>query len=174
MRTSHILTVLLSAMILSSCNSVSYLPKVEEIDVNRYGSEINVKLKVGRPVKGELIAIDETKLIVLTRSKDQVAPAFVPVQQIKSFRLTYAQSKDYGWSVPVFAGVTAIHGFWLIASLPVNLAVTLTVTALGETAYTYNSKKMPYGKLNMFARFPQGIPPDVSLSALVPGSSADK
>ena len=33
----------------------------------------------------------------------------------------------------------------------------------GEMAFTYTEKDMTYEELRMFARFPQGIPPNVDI-----------
>jgi hypothetical protein len=38
------------------------------------------------------------------------------------------------------------------------------VTTSRENAFKCNQKNMTYEKLKMFARFPQGIPPTISLT----------
>jgi hypothetical protein len=57
-----------------------------------------------------------------------------------------------------------IHGWYSIFTIPIHLIVTISVTASGENAFKYNNKKMTYEELKMFARFPQGIPPDIDLA----------
>lgn len=57
-----------------------------------------------------------------------------------------------------------IHGAISIFTLPIHLIVTITATATGENAFKYSDKNMTYDKLRMFARFPQGIPPNIKLA----------
>ena len=153
---------------LSSCSSPRYLPSSDKIDVNEYGSYLKLHHKtapyiVGEIV-GELIAIDSNNLILLTEETKTCMT--VPVNEVKKFKLWYAKPKHYGWTIPVYTLATISHGWWLIFSAPVNLIVTISVTASGESAFTYSSKDMTYDKLKMFARFPQGIPPDIDLASI--------
>jgi|TARA_B110000902_G_scaffold36526_1_gene38548 hypothetical protein len=149
---------------LSSCSSPRYLPSSDKIDVNEYGSYLKLHHKTASNIVGELIAIDSNKIIVLTEETKTCMT--VPVNEVKKFKLWYAKPKHYGWTIPVYTLATISHGWWLIFSAPVNLIVTISVTASGESAFTYSSKDMTYDKLKMFARFPQGIPPDIDLASI--------
>jgi hypothetical protein len=166
MKTSLMMAGLLSALFLCSCSPAIYLSKPENIDVNRYGSYIKVVRTAGANIKGELIAVDSTKLVILETLSKGIVLSFVPVGEIKRFKLRYAKPRNYGWSIPVFAAATISHGWFAIISLPVNIMVTSIVTATGATAFTSKNRDISYRDLSMFARFPQGIPPGIDLSTL--------
>jgi len=128
MKTSLIIAGLFSVLFLGSCSNAAYLPRPEEIDVNRYGSFITVFRTTGKNVRGELIAADSSKLVVLDKVKKTIVPTIIPVKEMKNFELTYAQPKNYGWTIPVFTLVTIAHGWWLMITMPVNFLVTLWVS----------------------------------------------
>jgi hypothetical protein len=148
----------------SSCTSPRYLPTSDKIDVNEYGSYIKISHKTTSNIDGELIAIDSNKIIVLT--EDTKKCVAVPVSEVKHFSLRYAKSKHYGWSIPLFAVYPFMHGWYSIFTMPIHLIVTISVTASGESAFKYSDKNMTYEKLRMFARFPQGTPPNVDLTSI--------
>ena len=168
MKTRLFLTGFFIAFIICSCSTPGYLPGSDNIDINQFGSYITILQKSGKYVKGELIAIDSTRLIVLPEPglKDTLTPVIVPVTGVRSFTLKYARPKHYGWSIPVYTLATIGHGVFLIITAPVNLIVTISVTVGGETSFEYNDKKMTYDKLKMFARFPQGIPPHIDIASI--------
>ncbi len=154
--------MILGVFIVFGCSSPRYLPQSGEIDVNQYGSFINISRIHGGGVHGELLAVDTTTLIVLTDSGNQEVVKKVPVADVNSFSLRYARARNYWWTVPVFLAVTVSHGAFLVITAPVNLAVTLGVAAGGQNAYKYSSDEISYLQLKMFARFPAGIPPNLS------------
>jgi hypothetical protein len=156
----------LLAIIIGSCNSPEYLPSVDKIDVNQYGSHIRINNNNKTIAEGELIAIDSSEIVVLT-GPDVISTkkcVIVPVKEIHRFKLSYAKPKHYGWTIPLYTLATLSHGFFLMFTAPVNLIVTVSATSGGENAFTYSDKEMTYEKLKMFARFPQGIPQDVGLA----------
>lgn len=172
---SHI--PLLLCFILSSCISEKYLPQVNEIGINPYGSYINVKTLTGPRIKGELIAVDSFRLLILTSDSGQRKKlAFTRISDVKRFKLSYAKSKRYGATIPAGialplipfsdpsgGGTMPFHGAFSLLSIPVNLIVTISVTATGVSAFQYNKKEMSYEKLTIFARFPQGIPKTIDI-----------
>jgi hypothetical protein len=163
MRTEIIL-IGLFAMAISGCVSQKYLPSVNNIDINQHGSYIQIRSKT-KLVSGELIAVDSMNLVIL--SKQEKKCISVPVKDIKSFTLYYAKPKNYGWSIPVFTLLTPfIHGSFAVLTIPVGLIVSISATISGEQAFTYTNKNMNYKNLEMFARFPQGIPPGVDLASI--------
>ena len=159
---NKILFIGLLTLIISSCTSPRYLPSSDKIDVNEYGSYIKIVHKTASNIDGELIAIDSNKIIVL--AEDTKKCMTVPISEVKRFSLRYAQPKHYGWTIPVFTLATIAHGWFLILTAPVNLIVTISVTAGGENAFKYSDKNMTYDKLKMFARFPQGIPTNIDIA----------
>jgi hypothetical protein len=84
--------------------------------------------------------------------------------QVLAFTLQYAQARHYGWTIPLSSLVTLSHGAFAIFTFPINLITTIAVTGAGESAFVYKSDNMTYKELKMFARFPQGLPPNVMLS----------
>ncbi len=148
----------------SSCTKPKNLTKVEYVDINTYGSYIGVYRTTESNVYGELIAIDQEKMIVLLEDTAQCVT--VPLSDVTQFTLRYAEPDHYAWSIPAYTFMTITHGLWLLVTAPVNLIVTIAVTASGERAYRYNNRNMTFEELTMFARFPQGIPPNVDLSEI--------
>lgn len=167
---TKIIFIALSAILISSCTFPGYLPSSDAIDINRYGSQIKIIPMSGPVIQGELIAVDNNNLIILTDSvmnkKTGKIMNITPRVNVKHFKLQYAKSKNYWWSVPLLTAATASHGLYFIFSAPVNLLVTGLVTATGISDFQYNEKKITYDDLNMFARFPQGIPENVNVASI--------
>ena len=163
MKNKIILTGLL-AIIISSCTSPRYLPSSDKIDINQNGSCINIIPKTTANIDGELIAIDSNKIVVLSEATNKCMT--VQINDVKRFTLRYAEPKHYGWTIPVYTLATIGHGALLILTAPINFIVTILVTASGENAFQYSDKNMTYDKLKMFARFPQGIPPNIDLASI--------
>ena len=161
MKTKILLTGLL-AIIISSCTSPRYLPSSDKIDINQNGSYIIIISKKTAYIDGELIAIDSNKIVILSESKNKCMT--VPINDVKRFILRYAKPKHYGWTIPLGILLPFIHGFYSVFTFPIHLIVTISVTSSGESAFKYSKKNMTYDKLKMFARFPQGIPPNIDLA----------
>jgi hypothetical protein len=168
MKTKLFISGILLAVVIGSCISPRYLPQPEEIDVNQYGSYIVILKKSNVYIKGELIAIDSNRIIVLAESErdNSTQTKIVTVSDIKCFTLRYAKPKHYGWTIPLLTLATISHGWFLVLTAPVNLITTISVTVAGESAYEYNDRKMTYDKLKMFARFPQGLPANVDVASI--------
>ncbi len=157
---------ILLALLNSSCKAPAYLPEAEKIAVNEFGSYITVDLSEGSDIEGELIVIDSENLIVLTKKKDINQPRTISIENINGFRLMYAKPKNYGWTVPGFTLASLSHGLLAVFTVPVNIAVTGIVTTRGTRAFTYNKKTISWEDLKMFARFPQGLPPNIEMENL--------
>lgn len=155
---------ILLALLSSSCKAPAYLPEVDEIGISEFGSLIKVNLSQGSDIEGELIVIDSENIIVLTKKKDIQKLRTISIADISSFKLTYAQPKNYGLTIPGSALVSLSHGYLAIFTAPINIAVTSIITAHGANAFTYNNKNIIWEDLKMFARFPQGIPPHIEMA----------
>lgn len=166
------------AIALSSCNSMRYahLPKVKDIDTDYNGSYINVFLKKDvkinnkRHIKGELIAVDSTKMIVLTQKRDTVKAEEFSTNKIKSFHLYYAKKPNYGLT-GLLPASTISHGYYLVLTLPVNLIGVIYINNSSQKDFRYTQHTISIEELKMFARFPQGLPPNVKLEALKPSKN---
>ena len=147
MKNDFILFALLFT-ILQSCTTVSYLPHYSEIGTHPRGSYIkvtNVDLAI---IQGELIAIDENRMVVFNDELKKCVS--IPNETVKKFNLRYAKPKNYGWSLLVFPLLSLSHGFYAIVTMPINLIVAISVTAAGHSAYTYTQKNLTYKNLRMF------------------------
>ena len=153
---TKIINVLVIAILINCCHAPSYLPKSENLDVNPYGSYIIAYHIHGPKVKGELIAIDSASIVILEdHYSGKKKTVELQLKNVKSFTLTYAQPANYGWAILAYTLVTISHGFFAVISAPINLIVTISVTAGGSLSYQYSKKEMTFEKLKMFARFPQ-------------------
>ncbi|MEY4903003.1 MAG: hypothetical protein RLZZ292_818 [Bacteroidota bacterium] len=192
MHCRYALFVLLVPFIMSSCSTSipNYLPTIDNIDTNRFGSHIVLNCTEGYIQEGELIAIDSGAITILTgdynfqankemvrETSDSTRQALksnqvhrfvkvVPLKEIERFSLQYAEGKKYGWTALFGLLLSASHGFLFVGSAPVNLVVIGIVASDSNNAFKYNNKTISYTKLRMFARFPQGIPPNVELNKI--------
>jgi hypothetical protein len=159
----------LMSVIMGGCitSAPDYLPESDEIDVNPYGSYIMVTQKKGVDVEGELLAIDSSKIIILTQT-DTTRPkksAIVSLKNVSKFKLLYAKPANYDWSA--LLPLSAIsHGWYLILTFPMNLIATISVFTGAKNAFTYNDEEITLKELKKFARFPQGIPPDIDIKSI--------
>jgi hypothetical protein len=152
-------------IVISGCASHKFLPEPENIGVNEYGAYIRLNRTGLLPdVFGELIAIDSSQLIILSR--DSSACVTVPIEQIKSFNIKYARWSQYGWTIGVGAILPVVHGWYSFISLPVHYTVTIISTVSSRKTYGYNNKEISLDELRMFARFPQGLPPNVDIGLI--------
>jgi len=148
--------------IFSACYTPSYILDTEYIDQGVHGAYIKVyDAKAGKTIKGELIVADEKEIIVLEIKSNRAIISKINRDDVRYFRLKYAKSSDYSWTIPVYALLTLSHGWYSIITLPINLIVTISVTASGPKSLSYSDKTIAYSELKMFARFPQGFPDNV-------------
>lgn len=152
--------------ILVSCQRIGFLPKPNQVGIWPYGGMI-----VGRDtnqslVKGELIAIDSGKIYVLVQNANSPNRTLVsyPTSKFNFQKIQYANKTDrMGSAIPLSLLASFTGGYFFILTFPINLITTLSVVHSGNLDYQYTNKNKP-DQLQMFARFPQGIPPGVNLS----------
>jgi hypothetical protein len=161
---TKIIAALLLVFFLSSCRLALYLPSSDTIDENEYGSFIKIVHKTESNIYGELIAIDSSKIIVL--SDDTKKCKTVSLSNVEHFTLKYANGANYGWTIPVYTLATISHGWFLVLTAPINLIVTISINAQGANAFKYSDKNMTFEKLKMFARYPQGIPSNIDIDSI--------
>jgi hypothetical protein len=136
--------------------------------VNEYGSYIAIRSRKGGLVAGELIAIDSTHIVVLPDPKRKIPQPCVsfPVNNVRQFTVQYAKNKNYSLTIPLYTLATLGHGFFSILTAPVNVIVTGAVTASAKNEFRYRKKQITFKELPMFARFPQGIPPNIDIASI--------
>ncbi len=168
MKRSNLIFAILSTVMICGCYAPSYLPTENEIDINRYGAYIIIKGNNNQGVRGELLSVDSTGVLVLNDSSPKTGGriSHVSTEEMKSFSIQYAQPHQYGWTIPVSALATISHGFFLVGTMPINIIVTASVTAGGQSAFRYDEKSIQHKDLKMFARFPQGIPPGLDVQKI--------
>lgn len=159
--TGRSLLLLLLMSLAQSCYFPAYLPKAGELNSNTHGAYVMVSHKKVGSVKGELIAVDDKEMIVLSDDKKKCNR--LSLAEIRRFKVVYAEPRHYGWTIPVFTLATISHGAWAIFTMPFNLIYTISLTGSAENAFTYQKDDITYEKLRMFARFPQGIPSGIDL-----------
>lgn len=168
---TKIILILLISTILFSCvpYTPAYLPSSNQIDLSKYGSFIKLEYKDSLYYEGELIAIDNKNLIILTESEGKCES--IPLKGLARFVLYSAVPKDYGVFVPLYSILTFSHGLFGIFTLPINLITTISVAIGGRNAYRYTDNNITVQELKMYARFPQGVPPNVKLDEIKPFST---
>lgn len=134
---------------------------MEKVGTDPYGSEISVERKHNKAITGELIVADWKRMIVYDLKADSCVE--IPRNEVGNYFLTFAKPRNYAALIPISVLSTAIHGYFAAFTLPLNLITSIAVTAGAYTAVRYTQDQMPYKSLHMFARFPQGLPPGVSL-----------
>ncbi len=155
-------------MALNSCQVPAYLPSSKDIDINNHGSYIKMVDRTNSKMKGELIAIDSSGMYILTTDTnptnlDSMRCYKMPIDNIKSFKIRYASPRFYGWTIPVFLLAVIGHGYYAVLTLPANLVVPIAVSVSSENSFQYKGDIFYYEYFKMFARFPQGIPPNIDI-----------
>ncbi len=161
--------LLILVFVISGCATPSFLPDPDYVDCNEYGAYIKVRYNsYNSPVKGELIAAEKDTIVVLINSSNNMTDSCIkiPFKKTYGYTLRYARPKHYGWTIPVFTIATLAHGYFAVITMPVNLITTIIVTISGERSYKLTDYDIKFEKLKIYARFPQGIPPGVELSAI--------
>lgn len=156
MKTKTFLVLLISSICFYRCTTPAYLPQAQALGSSPHGAFIKINTRTGSTIAGEFIATQDSALLVLT---EKGKLEWVPVPSIQQFKLQYAKPKNYSWAMAIFPLTTISHGFGLLFTGPFNLLVTGIITASGHNAYTFSNQKITYETLNMYARFPQGLPP---------------
>jgi hypothetical protein len=166
LKTNFIFSIIFLVALNACKTSATYLPNYENIDTNQYGSMITVyQFTTSEKIKGELIHIDSNNLVVLTENKHLNKECkVILLSDIYKFKLRYAKPPtNYGWTIPGFILLPFIHGVYSSFTMPLHLIVTISVTASGQNAFKYSNKDITFDQLKMFARFPQGLPKEISL-----------
>lgn len=159
-------TLILLTCGLWGCYTPHYLTEYEKVGEQPYGSYLKVQNHHGPLIKGELLAVQNDRLLILVQDELIHTVESVPFDQIASFDLRYARSKNYWWTLPVFTGSTILHGIFLVVTAPLNLIITTLISIDSEQAFVLTERDLNVYQLWMFARFPQGIPPGIEVQRL--------
>ena len=128
---------------------------LEDVPVN--GFPVDVELYEGDSVSGELLAVDDTTVSVLTKTgtrwiaKNNVSKVSVKLYASHAWELV-------GWTA---LGVvsTLSHGYFLIFTAPAWLLIGLPTAAASGASNHLHVDQSHAAYLWQFARFPAGLPP---------------
>jgi hypothetical protein len=120
-----------------------------------------------REIRGELIAVERDSVFVLTASGFESFPA------VETRRAQVAGYQS-GW--PWLAGWTVLgtlstisHGWFLVATVPLWVIVGTVSAAVASGAGIHRYPEMSWSDLALYARFPEGLPPEVRSRGLPTG-----
>jgi len=139
-----------------------FVPKLEEVPYNPYGSFIEIKLKDGDTISGELIAVSNDSVFVyrLRLMKFEV----LDIREIDSAKIVIYRKRSYApiikWGI-LGTLSTISHGCWLIITAPswcLGTLIALRIQAREQNVVGYPDKDFTY--LARFARYHKGLPPD--------------
>lgn len=143
-----------------SCALPNYLPISSRLQMNPYGSFIQVEQNSLPTITGELIALDSTNLFVLSSATYRCTA--IPLNKVASIKIKYAKKEGGAGIIAVYSLLFPIsHGWFFPVSFLVNI---LTSSAIISNAYSMHN--IPRAKLKMFARFPQGLPPNIDITEI--------
>lgn len=138
-----------------------------------YGGWVVVEL--GKPrqkeaLSGELIAIDEDSLFVLSGST-LVAVKMGETKQVTLWGYDSRWGSVALWTI-VGALSTASHGWALAATFPLLWVLPGTlITGSASRNAVVTVPKRPWTALQPFSRFPQGLPSNLNRDSLLPNSA---
>jgi len=160
----------------------NWLPNTDQIQKEAYGgwltlyvSDYSTTQNYGTPeeISGEFISSDSINVYLLavdnllTINKSDIKEAILELDDKNSL--------EYGAWAGVGTLATISHGKFLIISAPLWLIVGISA-ASGESFRDRYVEEMPaatyWEEVQKFARFPQGIPPNLDLNELKPKSSS--
>ena len=130
----HILTLILVLQLLSSCAfKIPVVNNTDSYHQSSLGSYIEVKIKENnlvKKVKGELIAVNDDKLLLKTTTLP-VRILDINKTDIKSYHLYYAKNdkENYKTWTGVLWASTISHGLLSIITLPINFITGLSVSS---------------------------------------------
>ena len=167
-------SLLLAASLILGCATTSapvrWLPDAQEAGRHPYGGWIELSASLHRSVRGELLAISDGKIYVLT-SSDKVAIVTSDVVTYAKLTPIDMQSGKIGkWVllelvinfpiVPMLTGSEAMsgHGFIYIISAPLWILAGILSAATESRAIQINLPEDNWATFAFYARFPQGMP----------------
>lgn len=163
MKTNNYLTILL-LLILGGCYTPSHVPQKEDLPISTKGSYIKLSGGGKKVAEGELISIDSLGITILnlTTTKCERYPMF----ELTEFKLFYAQSSNYGSFHLANSILMLVQGYGLIFTAIPYIFVGSAVSFGSYNSYIYTDKIVSIDYIKMFARFPQGLPPGISLDQI--------
>lgn len=152
-------------LIASGC--ASYPKGINPVGKNKtdpYGATMKVSPKSTKTIIGELIAVNGDSLYLLGANNQIMR---YHIKDIRTYVVYYGTpERTLGWTYALLPAISISHGFWMILSIPINLIFAGGITNDVKQDMIYTNRELPIDKLSIMARFPQGLPPSVSLNEI--------
>ncbi|OZC02180.1 hypothetical protein [Rubricoccus marinus] len=167
------LALLLTAVLASGCVSSrssprGVIPQSSELAAYPMGAWIGLETRDRVAIQGELLAVDEESVHVLTTENEYLvlAKPFVYKARVEAYR-------NEGWKgTSAWAGVgaasTLTHGFFLVFTAPA-WALGGMLTSIAESNrgfYDLRDAEVGWRDVAPYARFPAGMPEGLDTSRL--------
>lgn len=162
MRNKILFVLVLCVITITGCVNNAKLPQPTQIGSHPYGAIIELYYRSNEFLSGELIAVSDSNVIILSDSYKSCME--IPKEQISTYEIQFAQPKHYGLSMLLLPLSTISHGFFALVTFPINFVAATIITSTSEYKFTIRDKNLKYDQLSMYARFPQGIPDGVRLT----------
>jgi hypothetical protein len=162
------LLVILVLISCCSCGTYSYLPKPSRTADYVFGSTMEVRVGKGGLLKGEFLGLRGDTAYI---KADHIYK--MPMSDIHHARILFARTSETPAPLIAWASVLPLsviaHGYFAFLTLPLNLLVCIPVGCTASTsvyAVEYPSH-LSREELPKFARFPQGIPDQLTMAKAV-------
>jgi len=162
-----ILTTLFAGLLLSftGCKAPSYIPGPSQLASHVQGLPVQVHFMGSRTRRGELIAVTDDKLFALPYEGSDKSMQVISKSEVKRVHILVARTYDDLSKVGTLATINSVlfplHGWWMVFTGPINWGIS------ARESYSYYTIEYPdaiaWGALHQYARFPQGLPPNVAL-----------
>jgi hypothetical protein len=157
---------------LSACSYPTYLPKIEKLGEDRFGSYIMIRQPNSKIIKGELISVENARIRVLVDSTNYGEPTIyrkmlsIDPLRMESYTVYFAKPISYEAFIPLLCLTSISHGLFAVFSLPINLISTIAIVSGERKVTSYKMRDINLDQLRMFARYPQGIPPGIDFATI--------
>jgi len=145
------------------CKTPTEIPAPIEMVDFVHGSWVRVNPEKGGLFRGELIAVEEERILILSE-KGEDRLRYLSVEEIEALDILVSltfDNRERAEMLSTFNGIIPFaHGFFGVITLPINWGVSATKR---NNAYRIKyPDEIPWDALHKFSRFPQGLPSAVN------------
>jgi hypothetical protein len=140
-------------------------PTPQAMERGGFGGWMVITTRGGQEVSGELISVETSVVRILQPSASELT--WVPVTDINRAKL-YRYEGDSGFGAWGLLGTlsTISHGFFFILTAPAWILSSSIAAAAESRHVVLEWPEDSWGEIAMWARFPQGMPPELDVQAL--------
>lgn len=143
-------------------------PSLEMMERKGWGGYVVVNTRPSGRVAGELIAIDSKYIYVLRRPIRPTALTVTELAQVSTATLyRYEPEGGFGTWGLVGALSSISHGVLLVLSVPVWIVSAGVSSDFERSHVIMNYPESGWREFQNWARFPQGLPPNVTEQSLI-------